>query len=368
MIGQKLTNFSPFPNVVSSSMNNNKIQNFYEEFHIDLKQATEKTINSVQFCPFDGATDILACCVRERIFIYRISLIQTISGNDDKSGDGTEFDYQFIYNYICGSKCSSLVFGPKTDFSQQAQHGFLSLAIATEDFGILLLNQTIQYDDDSQNNDAEQQFFAGHINHINDMAFEPISGEQLASTGDDCLCIIRSLRNEQSMDGKNVAAKIMLSSPGVSVKWHRTEPNKLLVAEKKGMIRFYDTITHVAVMSFDCNCYPLTSSDWCSENNLFIGCASDRNLFFWDTSLTSLPIKILKTDFEGLSEFSFYDSKLIAYRARPYSFLTVKNFITNQTFIERNLIAGRGISWNRSMPLLAVGGPKYVHLFKFNVF
>lgn len=226
MIGQKLTN-SPFTNV-ASSMNNmtikeKKVQVFYEEFQIDLKQATENTINSVKFCPFDGATDILACCVRERIFIYQISLSST-NNNDNKQGAGTEFDYKFIYDYICGSKCSSIAFGPRTNFSAQSQQGFLSLAVATDDFCILLLNQSIQYDDHPSTNNAEQQFFTGHINHINDMAFEPISGEQLASTGDDCTCIIRSLR--EPSDGKNIT-KLMLSSPGVSIKWHNTEPNKV---------------------------------------------------------------------------------------------------------------------------------------------
>lgn len=44
----------------------------------------------------------------------------------------------------------------------------------------------------------------------------------------------------------------------------------------------------------------------------------------------SLPVKIIKTNFEGLLEFKFYDSKLIAYRGRPNNFLTVRNFITNQ--------------------------------------
>lgn len=190
-----------------------KLSNFYSEFKIDLEQATEKTVNCVCFCPFENAPDILACCAQERILIYKIMLTQ--------KSDKVEFDYQFIYDYICGTKCTTIALGPKTNFSI-SQKSFLNLAAATDDFCILVLNQVIG--DNYSNEVADQQFFSGHINHINDMAFEPINGDYLASTGDDCACIIRSI---SGADQKNLSTKIMLSSPGVSVKWHKTEPNKV---------------------------------------------------------------------------------------------------------------------------------------------
>ncbi|UXI16092.1 BUD31 protein [Sarcoptes scabiei] len=330
--------------------------NFFTETKIDLKQSFDVPINVVCFSPFDESYDILACCCKERIYVYRIII------NEKTSIDKNVVNYEFISDYICGSPCVSLCFGPKTSFQNPTEQ-CLNLSAATEDFSILVLTQKLFKFRSAD--DSEQQFFVGHINHINDMAFEPINGDYLASTGDDCMCIIRSLKENNCNKSDT---RIMLSSPGMTLKWHKNEPNKLFVAEKKGLIRFYDTITRVAVMSFDCNCYPLISSDWCFENNLFIGCAANKDLYFWDTSLTSLPIKVIRTNFERLLEFQFFDSKLIAYRGRPNNFLCVKNFITNQTFIEKEFVAGRGISWNRKIPLLAVGGPKCIHLFRFNVF
>ncbi|KPM09600.1 hypothetical protein QR98_0081390 [Sarcoptes scabiei] len=299
--------------------------NFFTETKIDLKQSFDVPINVVCFSPFDESYDILACCCKERIYVYRIII------NEKTSIDKNVVNYEFISDYICGSPCVSLCFGPKTSFQNPTEQ-CLNLSAATEDFSILVLTQKLFKFRSAD--DSEQQFFVGHINHINDMAFEPINGDYLASTGDDCMCIIRSLKENNFIR----------------------------------LIRFYDTITRVAVMSFDCNCYPLISSDWCFENNLFIGCAANKDLYFWDTSLTSLPIKVIRTNFERLLEFQFFDSKLIAYRGRPNNFLCVKNFITNQTFIEKEFVAGRGISWNRKIPLLAVGGPKCIHLFRFNVF
>ena len=105
---------------------------------------------------------------------------------------------------------------------------------------------------------------------------------------------------------------------------------QLFVAEKAGIIRFYDTNSGAAVMFFECNRTPLMSSDWCNNNSFYIGCCAGKDLFFWDTSLTSLPIRVVKTNAEGLSDFAFFDNAVVAYRGRPKNFLKVLNVNTNQ--------------------------------------
>lgn len=120
-------------------------------------------------------------------------------------------------------------------------------------------------------------------------------------------------------------------------------------------------------MSFDCNRYPLMSSDWCAEDNLILGCVAGKNIYFWDSASISLPYKVLKTSCDVLTEFSFYDSKLVAFRGRPNNFLRVLNTENNQLYVGKEFIAGTGVSWNRRMPLLAAGGLKGVHIFKINV-
>lgn len=102
------------------------------------------------------------------------------------------------------------------------------------------------------------------------------------------------------------------------------------MAEKAGIIRFYDTKSGAAVMFFECNRSPLMSSDWCNNNSFYIGCCAGKDLFFWDTSMTSLPIRVVKTNSDGLSDFAFYDNAVVAYRGRPNNFVKVHNVNTNQ--------------------------------------
>ena len=119
-----------------------------------------------------------------------------------------------------------------------------------------------------------------HSDFINDIAFEPLTGELLASVSDDCTCCLWSAN-----DG-SLKAKWRLTSAGMSVKWHPIEPTKLMIAEKKGIIRFYNLESIKPVMSFDGDKYPLLSADWCLSNNLLIGCVSDSEVLIWDTSIS----------------------------------------------------------------------------------
>ena len=140
----------------------------------------------------------------------------------DDPGEELKFDYQFVHDYITGSKATSIEFSPKTNFSQ-LQDNFLNFAVAGDDFCILILKQSFIENDSSEDN-SEQQYISGHTDYINDMAFEPITGDCLASVSDDCTCCIWSLDDNQK---NNLEMKILLTSPGINVKWHTSEPNKV---------------------------------------------------------------------------------------------------------------------------------------------
>lgn len=178
----------------------------------------KKPVNFVVFSPFENSYDILACSTQERVYIFRILL------STDNDGDDSElnFDYECIYDYLIGSKCTCITFSPKTDFSQ-LKNNFLSLAVACEDFAILLLNHTFNGVESSEEY-VQQQYIIGHSDFVNDFAFEPTFGNSLASTSDDCTCCVWSLANNGQ---KNIDMKIILSSPGINVKWHKSEPHKV---------------------------------------------------------------------------------------------------------------------------------------------
>ncbi|TNN25329.1 Nucleoporin Nup37 [Liparis tanakae] len=70
---------------------------------------------------------------------------------------------------------------------------------------------------------------------------------------------------------------------------HVTCPRQLMVAEKKGTIRFYDLLTQQAILSLDCDQAPLTSADWCFANTIKVGAAAGNDWLVWDITRSSYP-------------------------------------------------------------------------------
>ncbi|KAK3545002.1 hypothetical protein QTP86_032707 [Hemibagrus guttatus] len=115
----------------------------------------------------------------------------------------------------------------------------------------------------------------GHSSYINHVVFEPTEGKQIASVSDDHTCRVWDLEGNESM-------LFRLWSPGVSVCWHPVEVFKLMVAEKKGSIRFYDLVTQQAILSLDSGQMPLMSADWCLTNTIKVGAVVGSDWVIWD--------------------------------------------------------------------------------------
>ena len=64
------------------------------------------------------------------------------------------------------------------------------------------------------------QILEGHTDFINSLTFDPDTGDQLASVGDDKWCKIWDRDGNQQLS-------FSLSAPGMSVCWHRDEPLKV---------------------------------------------------------------------------------------------------------------------------------------------
>ncbi|RXN17756.1 nucleoporin Nup37 isoform X2 [Labeo rohita] len=92
------------------------------------------------------------------------------------------------------------------------------------------------------------------------------------------------------LDG-NETISFRLRSPGVSVCWHPEDNFKLMVAEKKGTIRFYDLVTQHAILSLDSGQVPLMSADWCLTNTIKVGAVVANDWVIWDITRSSYPLE-----------------------------------------------------------------------------
>ncbi|KAG7225577.1 hypothetical protein INR49_004983 [Caranx melampygus] len=148
-----------------------------------------------------------------------------------------------------------------------------------------------------------------------------------------------------SLDG-NESATLRLRSPGISVCWHPKDVLKLMVAEKKGTIRFYDLVTQQAILSLDCGQSPLMSADWCLTNTIKVGAVAGNDWLIWDITR---------------SRWSRANENLFATTGCPgkiSSQLLIHHLGHPQPVMIGSATVGSGLSWHRTLPLCVIGGDR----------
>lgn len=84
---------------------------------------------------------------------------------------------------------------------------------------------------------------------------------------------------------------------GVSVCWHQTDPGKLLVAERGGTLRLYNTHKQQAILSCDTQLVPLTAADWSPVNSSRIAALAAGHLLVWDITRSRWEVVYCTNDF-----------------------------------------------------------------------
>ena len=320
------------------------------EFEID-HGTNNSPVNVVHFCPFEHNANLLIYQSSEEIGKLSVFLVDFNKG---------QFKSEFLEDIVVGGQVHKIAWSPQTSVQistdLRARSGLIKLAVTLFHLNeIQFLSLTVEPAIGEQNDETQAREFdvkrcSEQIAHcINDISFEPINGELLASTGDDKVCYIWNTATG------DLYSMFKLTSAGMTVKWHQLEPNKLLVAEKKGLIRFYDVSTKSAILSFSCDSSLLLSADWCRSNNFLIACTSGANNVFWNTAQSSYPTEKIKGHIKFGEQFAFFDDNIYASRGKPNSQLLVQNRRSGQILFDKELKAGRGLSWHLKYPILAVG-------------
>ncbi|XP_076153525.1 nucleoporin Nup37 isoform X2 [Alosa pseudoharengus] len=164
------------------------------------------------------------------------------------------------------------------------------------------------------------------------------------------------------LDG-NETALFKLRSPGMSVCWHPAEVLKLMVAEKRGAIRFYDLVSQQAILSLDCGQIPLMSADWCLANSIKVGAVVGTDWVIWDVTRSSYPQrkKPCHVDRARLFRWSRANENLFSTTGCPgkiSSQLLVHHLSHPQPVMIGSSTVGGGLSWHRSLPLCVTGGDR----------
>lgn len=164
-------------------------------------------------------------------------------------------------------RCYAIGFAPETSLAVLPKS--VKFAAAGSDFAVRIY-RTDLVDSDSV------QILTGHTSYINALAWDP-EGKFLATVSDDHSCIVWN--NHDEFRNRSV---FYLRSAGMSVRWHHDDAEKILVAEKRGLIRMYNVVSQQTVLSVETARAPLMCADWSISNRWQIVALAAGEVITWN--------------------------------------------------------------------------------------
>ncbi|EDW98791.1 nucleoporin Nup37 [Drosophila yakuba] len=291
-----------------------------------------EAIYCYEICTNDFAYNLIAVAFRKHLSLLLVGL-------PEESG---EFGYTHLQDLDLGDKeqlcVSALAFSPDTSLNCTPNNVTLCAAIGNQ----LKLFRT----DLAQYNTL--QVLRGHADYVNDVSWV-CEGELLASVSDDFTCRFWTTAG----GGENVIT-FGLSSAGMSVKSHPEDPNKVLVAEKKGIIHLYNVTIKQTIISVESPKFPLMSADWAHSNRLFITSLAGGDVVTWDLNRPYVPadVKQVHEDCGRVVRFAPGSSEMVIAMVIG---LTLKVFAAKSTvpLLEASLKSYGGMAWHQRLPYIS---------------
>lgn len=194
------------------------------------------------------------------------------------------------------------------------------------------------------------------------MAWEP-ENLYLASVSDDHSCII--------WENKNIFEKkttFYLKSAGIGVKWHPDREYKLLVAEKNGIIRYYNVKTEQAVLSIETKKTPLMSMDWSLSKSSLVAALAAGEFTLWCLDKPCIPL-LSKQVYEsgGMTiKFAPNNEDIVATIGGSNMTLKVFYYKSDILILETPLKLYGGMCWHSNLPILLAAQNRKLKCWAFN--
>ncbi|XP_060072849.1 nucleoporin Nup37-like [Ylistrum balloti] len=300
-------------------------------------------VSVVEFVPFEWCTNLLAVGTNSRVTIYRVDL-------RDESEDEKPFEFKQVRDFQNGCRVTAISWSPETSYESREVADCLRFAVAGSNNRIQL------FESDLREKDAVE-LLEGHTDFINSVAYNPQSGETLASTGDDLTCKL--------WVGDELNASFQLGAPGMSVCIHEKEPGKVMVAQKDGIIKIFSMDLQLQIMSLDCCQSPLMGADWSRLDDDVIAAVAGTEWLIFHLSRSSQPQERRQAHPEGARDIRWAKSTpiLLATTGRPGRQIKVFSTRHHQVPLSTSQQVAYGMSWHYTHPLLAVGGDQQVKVY-----
>ncbi|XP_023173589.1 nucleoporin Nup37 [Drosophila hydei] len=305
-------------------------------------------ISCFEICENDFAYNLI--CVAQQ---KHLSLI--LIGLPEESG-------AFVWNHVQDmeipdedARCHTIAFSPDT--SLNCTPNKVSVCASIGKCNLTLFHTNL-------NDVTNVQCLRGHSSYINGIAWV-CDGELLASVSDDFTCKFWNI----GANFENVIT-FCLSSAGMSIKSHPEDPNKVLVAEKRGIVHLYNVRSKQTVVSVESPKFPLMSADWANNNRLFVTALAGGDIVTWDLSRPFVPADIKQVHEDGgrIVRFAPGSTEIaMATIGRPD--LTLKVFVAKSTvpLIESPLKTYGGLAWHQRLPYISAASDRRLCFWKVQI-
>lgn len=294
-------------------------------------------IYQIHFSPFEWTKDVMLLAFENKILFAHLAFRDTIVVNK-------------LYEFAHPSRCSALSLSPNTSLTTLPNQ--ILFATGAADYKIRIFESDLQ-----ENNTC--RVLSGHTSYINDVTFDS-ENLYLASASDDNTVKL------WYTDGFKIKTTFHLTSPAMVVSWHRSDSGKLLVAEKIGLIKFYNVETETPILSLDF-ARSLASAHWAPSDSQILASLQLGELLLWDVTKPCLPQQstILFPENGGTIKFSPQGELLAAVNSLDGS-LKVVHTLTQTLKLSASLSLPSNVQWHFYYPLVCVGDDSKLCFWKIS--
>jgi len=302
-----------------------------------------KQIQCVEWSPYEWSQDLICIGLGDEIIVATVKFQEEDNVIEDIS-------YTQLKMFHHETRIHDIAWSPETSLNVVPK--ILSFSVAGADFKIRLYNSNL-------NDKNLTEVLEGHKDYVNSVAYDA-DGELLASVSDDLTCKLWAIKENRSC-----LLTFVLTSPGMTVRWHTEEAGKLLVAEKLGTIRMYNVRNQQAIMSVDTNKVPLMTADW-GPNPLRVACLAADELILWDMSRPSRAQDRRTVHLDGgtIIKFAPCNENLIATIGWPDNLLKVVSIKSKPVLLCGQVRLYGGLTWHQRLQIICAGSDRQLFFWR----
>ncbi|XP_066252618.1 nucleoporin Nup37 [Euwallacea similis] len=296
-------------------------------------------IHHIHFSPFEWTKDVILLSFENKILFVRLLFKENIL-------------IEKVYEFAHPTRCTALGISPNMSLTVVPNQ--VIFTAAGTDYKIRIFESDLQ-----ENNLCK--VLTGHTSYINDISFDS-ENMYLASASDDNTVKI------WCCDKFKLKSTFHLTSAAITVAWHRSDPGKLLVAEKIGLVKFFNTETETPILSLDF-AKSLSSAHWAPSDSRILGTLQLGELLLWDLTKPCLPQQstLLFSENGGNIKFSPQGELVAAVNSLDGSLKAVHT-ITQSLKLTASVSLPTNVQWHLHYPVVCVGDDTKLCFWKITSF